>query len=78
MVAKETYVRARIDVDLKNDTESILAQLGLSTAQAIRLFLNQVRVRKGIPFDLRLAEDNSDILMPVAKRQAALDFFYDD
>ena len=78
MIAKETYVRARIDEGLKNDTESILGQLGMSTAQAIRLFLSQVRLRKGIPFTLRLEEDNSDILMPVEKRQAMLDSFYDD
>jgi len=78
MIAKETYVRARIDEGLKNDIESILGQLGMSTAQAIRLFLSQVRLRKGIPFTLRLEEDNSDILMPVEKRQAMLDSFYDD
>ena len=78
MVAKETYVRARIDEDLKSDAESILERLGLSTAQAIRLFLSQVRLRKGIPFGLRLEEDNSDILMPAAKRQAVLDSFYED
>ena len=78
MIAKETYVRARIDEDLKCAAESILSRLGLSTAEAIRLFLSQVRLRKGIPFELRLGEDNSDILMPVEKRQAVLDSFYDD
>jgi len=75
---KETYVRARIDEDLKNEAESILGRLGLSTAEAIRLFLSQVRLRKGIPFGIRLEEDNSDILMPVEKRQAMLDSFYED
>ncbi|MDR1011382.1 MAG: type II toxin-antitoxin system RelB/DinJ family antitoxin [Opitutaceae bacterium] len=78
MIAKETYVRARVDEQLKNDAESILAQLGLTTAESIRLFLSQVRLRKGIPFDLRLEPDNSDILMPAQQRQAVLDTFYDD
>lgn len=78
MIAKETYVRARIDENLKNDAESILSQLGLNTAEAIRMFFSQIRLRKGIPFDIRLEEDNSDILMPVEKRQAMLDSFYDD
>jgi DNA-damage-inducible protein J len=78
MITKEAYVRARIDEDLKSDAESILRQLGLNTAEAIRLFLSQVRLRKGIPFAIRLAEDNSDILMPVESRQAVLDSFYDD
>lgn len=78
MIVKETYVRARIDENLKNDAESILSQLGLNTAEAIRMFFSQIRLRKGIPFDIRLEEDNSDILMPVEKRQAMLDSFYDD
>jgi len=78
MIAKETYVRARIDEQLKSDAEHILDRLGMTTTEAIRLFFNQVRLRKGIPFTLRLEEDNSDILMPVEKRQAMLDSFYDD
>jgi len=78
MIAKETYVRARIDEDLKNDAEFILQQLGMSTAQAIRIFLSQVRLKKGIPFNLRLEGDNSDILMSAEKRSATLDSFYDD
>ena len=78
MIVKETYIRARIDEQLKNDAESILKQLGMSTAQAIRLFLSQVRLRKGIPFTLRLEDDNSDILMPAKKRQSLLDSFHDD
>jgi DNA-damage-inducible protein J len=78
MPAKESYVRARVDDRLKRDTELILHELGLTTTEAIRIFLHQVRRHKGLPFDLRLKEDNSDILLPVATRQSALDSVYDD
>ena len=53
-------------------------QLGLTTTDAIRIFLHQVRLHKGLPFDLRLKEDNSEVLLPVAIRQSALDAVYDD
>ena len=78
MAIKETYVRARVDDRLKEESEQILDALGLTTAEAIRIFLHQVRLYRGMPFDLRLPEDNSDLLLPVAKRQAALDSLYDD
>jgi DNA-damage-inducible protein J len=78
MAVKETYVRARVDKRLKRQSEEILGGLGLTTTEAIRIFLHQVRIHKGLPFDLRLKEDNSDMLLPASKRQAALDSVYDD
>jgi len=78
MAVKETYVRARVDDRLKRDSEEILDALGLTTTEAIRIFLHQVRIHRGLPFDLRLKEDNADILLPVAVRQSALDAVYDD
>ena len=78
MALKETYVRARVDGRLKRDTEKILGDLGLTTTEAIRIFLHQVRRTQGLPFALRLKEDNSDLLLPTSKRRAALDAAYDD
>ena len=78
MPANDSYVRARVDSRLKRDSELILHELGLTTTDAIRIFLHQVRRHKGLPFDLRLKEDNSDILLPTAIRQSALDAVYDD
>ncbi len=78
MALKETYVRARVDDRLKRESEQVLEALGLTTAEAIRIFLHQVRIHRGMPFDLRLKEDNLDILLPVATRRAALDSLYDD
>jgi DNA-damage-inducible protein J len=78
MALKETYVRARVDERLKRESTEILETLGLTTTEAIRLFLHQVRLHNGLPFDLRLKEDNSDILLPTALRRSALDSVYDD
>lgn len=78
---KDSYVRARVDSRLKRDTELILDRLGLSTTEAIRLFLVQIRLRKGLPFHIGLshsAQENNDILLPAKMRQAALDSLYDD
>jgi len=78
MITKETFVRARVDGRLKRDTEKILERLGLTTAEAIRIYLHQILLCRGLPFDLRIVEDNNDILFPTKLRQAVLDSLYDD
>lgn len=80
MNVKDTYVRARVDRRLKRESEKVLNRLGMTTTEAIRLFLTQVRLRQGLPFrvELRPRDENDDILMPAAKRQAAIDAVYDD
>ena len=46
----KTMINARIDAELKADVEKVFKKLGLTTTQAINIFLNQVRLRRGIPF----------------------------
>lgn len=56
-MAKETTVRARISEELKQDAETILKQLGLNTSQAINLYFSQIVLRKGLPFDVVIPEE---------------------
>ena len=51
---KAAIVRARIDEDLKISVEQVLKKLGLSISEAISLFMAQIKLRKGIPFDVRI------------------------
>ncbi|MEX0325782.1 MAG: type II toxin-antitoxin system RelB/DinJ family antitoxin [Puniceicoccaceae bacterium] len=73
---KTATVRARVDIELKQQAEAVLLSLGLTTTEAIRLFLQQVRLRRGLPFAVVLPDvdpDVADILHPTAKRAAALE-----
>lgn len=51
---KTAVVRARIDEDLKSDVEGVLSQLGLSMSEAIGLFMAQIKLTNGIPFDIKV------------------------
>lgn len=51
-MSKTATVRARIDPRLKKGAEEVLEELGLSSTQAINLFYRQIRLRKGLPFDV--------------------------
>lgn len=53
---KDAVIRARIKSDLKANAVKVLAQCGLEPSDAIRLFLQQVVARQGIPFEIRSAE----------------------
>ncbi|MEL7360045.1 MAG: type II toxin-antitoxin system RelB/DinJ family antitoxin [Cyanobacteria bacterium J06560_6] len=53
-MAKEATVRARIDSGLKAEVEDLFEALGLSTTEAITLFYHQVRLRKGLPFEVAM------------------------
>jgi DNA-damage-inducible protein J len=51
-VAKTAMITTRVDPDLKADAEKVLRKLGISTTEAINLFLSQVRL-PGLPFDVK-------------------------
>lgn len=53
-MAKEANVYARVDVSVKEQAEAILGQLGMPMSNAINLFLNQIVLRRGIPFEVTL------------------------
>jgi DNA-damage-inducible protein J len=53
-VAKTAMITTRVDPDLKADAEKVLNTLGISTTEAINLFLSQVRLRRGLPFDVKI------------------------
>lgn len=73
-----TVVRARVDPTLKIEAEAVFQELGLSTTEAIRMFLSQVRLRRGLPFRVETLAANDDLLVASPMRQAALDSVYDD
>lgn len=51
-MAKISTVRARIEPELKAEVEKLFKQLGLSTTEAINLFYRQIKLRKGLPFNV--------------------------
>jgi DNA-damage-inducible protein J len=50
---KTADVRSRIEPELKDRASSVLAECGLNLSDAIRLFLRQVVVQQGLPFEVR-------------------------
>ena len=53
-MANTSAVYARIDTNLKENAEGILAQLGISPSSAIQMLYSQIVLTKGLPLDLHL------------------------
>ncbi len=51
---KSATINARIDQKLKYRAENVLHKIGLSSAEAIRLFYSQVCLHHGLPFNVKI------------------------
>jgi len=47
-------VYARIDPKLKKDAEAILSELNVSPSALIQMLYSQIKLTRGIPFDIKL------------------------
>ena len=68
----DTTVRARIDSELKKDVEEILSEIGLTTSQAITLFMKGIKRERGIPFELKIPNKKTIEAMNEAKNNIGL------
>jgi len=53
-MAAGAFVRARIDETLKNDAAAVLAEMGLTVSDVVRMTLTRIAKDKALPFDLKI------------------------
>lgn len=63
-----SVVRARIDAQLKAEATTVLASMGLSVSDAIRLMLVRVTAEKAFPFAIKAPNDETVAAMEAARR----------
>ena len=56
-MAQNSLIQVRVDDVLKKNAEILFNDLGIDTPTAIRLFLKQSVLRRGIPFPVTVADD---------------------
>lgn len=64
---KIATINARIEPKLKAQAEHILNEVGLSSAEAIRLFYKQVCLSNGLPFEVKIPNKKTIKAMRDAK-----------
>jgi DNA-damage-inducible protein J len=53
-MAKTTNLNVRLEQGLKEQAEAVLGQLGIPVSNAVNIFLKQVVMQRGIPFEVKL------------------------
>ena len=53
-MARTANVFARVEPDLKEQAEQVLNQLGIPMSNAVGMFLKQIVLQRGIPFEMKL------------------------
>jgi DNA-damage-inducible protein J len=72
---KSAVVHARIEPRTKKKAEDVLNRLGMSPTEAIRLFYHQICLRSGLPFAVRIPnEETKSVLLKSRKGQDVQSF----
>jgi len=53
-MSKTAKVQVRVNENLKREAKKIFESLGLSMSEAINLYLAQVQLQRGIPFSVKI------------------------
>ena len=80
-MAKTANLYARIEPELKEQAESILAALGIPASNAINMFYKQIILQRGLPFDVKLPQSMKPLDMGALTQEqldAELQKGYDD
>jgi addiction module RelB/DinJ family antitoxin len=56
---KSANIYVRVEPHIKEQAEAILSKLGISMANAIQIYLNQIVLRGGIPFEIKLPQETT-------------------
>lgn len=54
---KSAYVSVRIRPELKESSERILNELGITPTEAITLFYSQIKLHRGFPFPIEIPNE---------------------
>ena len=56
-MSKTANIRARIEPGLKSEVENILSDLGLTVSETVHLLYRQIKLQRGLPFDVRIPNE---------------------
>ncbi|MBQ6502741.1 MAG: type II toxin-antitoxin system RelB/DinJ family antitoxin [Flexilinea sp.] len=62
-------IYTRVDPDTKRQAELILSQLGIPMSNAVGMFLKQVVIQRGIPFEMKLPSVKPIVISELTNEQ---------
>lgn len=68
-MARTSNVFARVEPEVKKQAEMVLNQLGIPMSNAVGMFLRQVVIQRGIPFEMKLPASKPLDMRQMTKEQ---------
>lgn len=68
-MAKTSTVFARVEPDVKEQAEMILNNLGLSISNAVDIYLRQIIMKRGLPFDVSMGVNKPVAMQALSKEE---------
>lgn len=56
-MAKTATIQTRVDPVVKHNAQKILKKLNISMSEAISLYLSQITLHRGIPFEIKIPNE---------------------
>jgi len=67
-MAATAFVRARIDETLKDEAALVLANMGLTVSDVVRVVLTKIAKEKALPFEMRVPNTLTETTMSKSER----------
>ena len=61
-MAKTSSMHIRVEPQIKTEVEKILNNLGMTPAEAINIYLRQIILNSGIPFEIKIPKFSNEML----------------
>ncbi len=71
-MAKTTVLQAKVDRELKEKAQRILQDLNISFSEAISSYLAQITLQGGIPFEIKIPNDETSAALKEAHERKEL------
>ena len=67
-------IQVRVPAEIKRQAEDVLAEIGMKTGEAIRIFLQQVINSNGLPFQPRKKTPNAETLQAFHESESGITY----
>ncbi|MFO7445684.1 MAG: type II toxin-antitoxin system RelB/DinJ family antitoxin [Ignavibacteriaceae bacterium] len=78
MGTKTAQVKTRVEPKLKKESQKIFKRLGLSESEGVRLLLRGLVLHQGIPFELKIPNEETKQAIEDARNKKNLSKAYTD
>lgn len=69
MATKSANLYARIEPEVKEQAERILAALGIPASNAINMFYKQIILQRGLPFDVKIPSSRPVVMAALSETE---------